>query len=344
MPLRLIEMVISQDREDELDKLLEDQPILSIWKDTLPGDKQLIKILLRAENTETILDILEKRYSSSTDNFRIILLSVEAAIPRPQPEDKEKAETEKEKPSPDVGRMYREEVYNDIMDAIKLDKRWILLCVMSSLAAAVGIIYGSIAVIIGAMVIAPLLGPNVALALATTLGDTDLAQRALKTNTAGFLASLIVPVLLGLMIMGQVDVVQLPEVASRTQVRLGEVAVALVAGTVGGLAFTTGVSTALVGVMVAVALLPPLVVFGILMGSGNFGAALGSLLLLVTNLIGLNLAGVVTFLVQGIHPNSWWKERKAKRYTRQAISFWIILFIALVLIILISRGYIPSPW
>ena len=78
--------------------------------------------------------------------------------------------------------------------------------------------------------------------------------------------------------------------------------------------------------------------FGLLLGAGYVSAALGSLLLLVTNLICVNLAGVITFLAQGIQPTTWWEADKAKRATRRAIFFWTFLFITLVLVILISQN------
>ncbi len=119
---------------------------------------------------------------------------------------------------------------------------------------------------------------------------------------------------------------------------LGDVLLALAAGSAAALSFTTGVLSALIGVMVAVALLPPLVTLGMLVGVGRWDMALGALLLLLTNLICINLAGVVTFLARGIRPLTWWEERKAKKATRQAIAIWTFLLILLVMVILLSRA------
>jgi uncharacterized hydrophobic protein (TIGR00271 family) len=122
------------------------------------------------------------------------------------------------------------------------------------------------------MVIAPLLGPNVALSLATTLGDGDLARTALKTNAVGIGLALALSVCLGLILAVDPNI---HEIASRTEVSLSDVVLALVAGGAGALAFTSGVPAALVGVMVAVALLPPLVTCGLLLGSEFFQLARG---------------------------------------------------------------------
>jgi len=98
-------------------------------------------------------------------------------------------------------------------------------------------------------------------------------RRALLTALAGIAAAMALSVIIGAML--HVDPA-FSEVASRTRVRLGNTAVALASGCAGALAFTTGVSAALIGVMVAVASLPPLVTFGLLLGGGHPVLAMGA--------------------------------------------------------------------
>jgi uncharacterized membrane protein len=95
------------------------------------------------------------------------------------------------------------------------------------------------------------------------------------------------------------------------------------------LSITTGAPAVLIGVMVAVALMPPLATFGLLLGSGNVNLAIGALELVAVNMICINLAGVVTFLVQGVRPLNWWEASKAKKATRYAIIIWVSLLIIL---------------
>jgi len=127
------------------------------------------------------------------------------------------------------------------------------------------------------------------------------------------------------------------EVASRDAVGVGDIVVALASGCAGALAFTTGVSTTLIGVMVAVALLPPLVTFGLLLGGGHTAPAMGALSLFLMNLICVNLAGVTTFLVQGIRPTTWWEKKVASKATRIAIGLWVVLLAVLGGMILVLR-------
>jgi uncharacterized membrane protein len=123
------------------------------------------------------------------------------------------------------------------------------------------------------------------------------------------------------------------QLANRTIVGLGDITIALAAGSAGVLAFTRGVPAAIVGVMVAVALLPPLVNVGLLLGAGYRILAVGSMILTLTNLICINLAGVLTFLVQGIRPRNWWEAKKAQNAARAAIAIWFILLVILAIII-----------
>jgi uncharacterized membrane protein len=90
--------------------------------------------------------------------------------------------------------------------------------------------------------------------------------------------------------------------------------------------------------MVAVALLPPLMVFGILIGGGQFQTGLNALLLFVTNVVCVNIAGVAMFLYHGVRPNSWWEAKKAKRQTRIAISVWMALLVFLSFLIHLEFG------
>jgi len=337
MALRLIEIVLPDEASQGVQGLLKEQKLLGTWSEKLSEEQTLVKILLLAEKTEEVLDLLEKNFSM-IKGFRIIILPVEASIPRPT-EDKPSKQEEPEPEQPPDGkavRISREELYSDIIDTTKLSNIYIAMVLLSAIVAAFGLMGNNVAVIIGAMVIAPMLGPNVALSLATTLGDVTLARIALKTNAVGILIAFILSVFIGFIFT--VDPA-IPEIASRTKVGLDAIVIALASGSAGVLAFTTGVSAILIGVMVAVALLPPLVVFGLLLGSGHVLQAFDALLLLLVNIICINLAGVVTFLVQGIHPKTWWETEKAKKATRIAIGMWIILLSALIIVILLSKGY-----
>ena len=332
MALRLIEMVLPEKDGADLRELLKEQEVLEHRQIRLPDGEVLVRILLDAERNEAVLDLLEKRYIDKEGN-RAVILPVEATLPRAEPEPAAAPGQPSSADKP-PGRIGREELYEDIKAAAQCSRVYMAMVVLSTGVAAVGLYYNSVAIIIGAMVIAPLLGPNVALSLGTTLGDLSLLRRALLTALAGIATTMVLSVAIGALV--HVNPAS-PEIASRDAVGLGDIVVALASGCAGALAFTTGVSATLIGVMVAVALLPPLVTFGLLLGGGHSTLAAGALSLFLMNLICVNLAAVTTFLVQGIRPATWWEKDRASKATRIAIGLWVLLLAALGGMILLLR-------
>ncbi|HVU22947.1 MAG TPA: TIGR00341 family protein [Opitutus sp.] len=334
MALRLIEISVPEKDQEAAVLLLKDAAVISVWRQELSEGHALCRVLVTAEAVEALLDRLSARYGS-TEGFRAILLSVEAAIPR-QEEPEQSVDGSATAPEPPArpARISREELYAGINESSRLTVIFLVMVTLSTVVAIIGQIRNNMAVEIGAMVLAPLLGPNIALSLATTLADVELARRALKAAVAGFATALAISVLTAFVFA--VDPAS-PEIASRTHVGLGDVGLALASGVAGALAFTSGVSAALVGVMVAVALLPPLVTFGLLLGAGHPHLAIQAGLLLLTNLICVNLAGVVTFMVQGVRPISWWEASRARTATRFAILLWAAMLLALVSALILSR-------
>jgi len=334
----MIEIVLPRKEGEEVRALLKDRRMLEHRQVQLGDEEILVRLLLDAEESEGVLDLLEQRYSAGSGN-RVVMLPVEATLPRAAPEQVATPEQPladqpppKEEKKPE--RIGREELYEDIKDAARFTQVYLAMAALSTVVATVGLGANSAAIIIGAMVVAPLLGPNMALALGTALGDFSLVKRALRTGLAGIATALALSAAIGAVV--SVDPT-LTEVASRTRVSPGDLAVALASGCAGALAFTTGVSATLIGVMVAVALLPPLVACGLLLGGGHPALALGAMLLFLMNLICINLAGVTTFMVQGIRPATWFEKGRATKATRIAIGMWVALLAALIGTILLLR-------
>ena len=129
------------------------------------------------------------------------------------------------------------------------------------------------AVIIGAMVIAPMLTPNLSPSLATALGDLPMARATLKPSLWAFRFAIVLSAALGFLL--PVDP-YLREISSRTSIGLMDIVLALASGASEALSFTSAALAVLIGVAVAVALIPPLVVFGLLLGAGYLSLALGA--------------------------------------------------------------------
>lgn len=331
MALRFMQIFIPDSEPAIPDDLLEGREVLGRWRDS-ETNHTVLHLLIPAEETEPVMDAFEKQYAD-TAGFHVVLFPVEATLPRP-PADPKKEEqpTEQQERQTKNGnvRISREELYSEVSDTLGVTRIFIILTILSTIVAAVGLMRNDVAVIIGAMVIAPLLGPNVAMSLATTLGDTDLLRRALKTNLVGVASALAFAVLVGFLFHVNPET---PAIASRTGLKVGDILLALAAGAAGTLAFTHGIVGAVIGVMVAVALVPPLVVCGLLFGGGYPSLAGGALLLTAANVICINLAGVVTFFLQGVRPRNWWEAEHAKSRTFKAMLLWTVLLAVLLAIL-----------
>lgn len=345
MPLRLMQIFLPPGKADESAELLADREILGRWRDA-EADQVVLHLLVPAEETEPIMDEFEQHYGS-VKGFHVVLFPVEAVLPRPvtqKPEDKpdtdEPAEDDAEpENNKSRQRISREELYSEADEVLGVNRVFLGLTILSAIVAAIGLVRNDVAVIIGAMVIAPLLGPNMSMALATTLGDTDLLRRALLTNVVGVVTVFAFAFGVGLVVAVDPEV---PAIEARSRTGMGDVLLALAAGFAGALAFTRGQSGAVIGVMVAVALVPPIVTCGMLLGNGNPTLAIGAGLLAATNVISVNLAAVVTFLAQGVQPRSYWEAEKAKRGIRRAVVMWTVSLIALILVLWLGRVYLPT--
>jgi uncharacterized hydrophobic protein (TIGR00341 family) len=331
MDLRVMQIFVPEGTDDTIAELLESREVLGRWRDTDAG-QIVLHLLVPAEETEPIMDRFEQQFAG-TKGFHVILFPVDAVLPRPKPEpepDKAALPPEPEEITYGKQRISREEMYAQVTEGLDTSRVFLGLTILSAVVAAVGLLRNDVAVIIGAMVIAPLLVPNVAMSLATTLGDFTLLRRAVVTNIVGLAVAFGCAVAIGCVF--QIDAA-IPAITSRTETGLADILLALAAGSAGTLACTQGLSGAVIGVMVAVALMPPLVVSGMLLGEGYISSALGALLLTIANLICINLAGVATFLIQGVRPRSWWEAKRAEQATWQALLIWLGLLAILGLIL-----------
>ena len=311
--------------------LLASLQITDVWQEESMSAHAVISVLIDSGQSEQVMDQLDKSFGGH-QGFRLVLIPVEAAIPRIEPIPEEDDHTVHEPQPVDPSRISREELYTDIVDSTRLSNVYMAMVVLSTVVAAIGLLTDNVAVIIGAMVIAPFLGPNVALALSTCLADYELGKNGLKTLVAGIAIAFLLSVIIGLLF--EVDPTA-GEIASRTQASMSAIVLAMASGAAGVLAFTTGVSATLIGVMVAVALLPPLTVSGMLLGANHLQASFFAFLLFLTNIICINLSGIITFLLRGISPRTWWEADKAKALTRKALATWSVTLCLLIAIIML---------
>ena len=291
---------------------------------------QQMRILVSDDKQQLVLDALQSLLDSQP-TARIVVLPVDMSLPK---------QDEKERKQEHAATEAREALYEGVEKGVQLDLNFVMLVILSSVVATIGLITNNVAVVIGAMVIAPLLGPNLALSLGTALGDLSLIRRSVQTLLAGIFLAIAIPAGFGLFWSFDANN---HELMLRTSVGLDSVILALASGAAAALSLTTGLSSVLVGVMVAVALLPPAAALGLMLGSGNAGLASGAGLLLVINIVCINLASKIVFDVKGIRPHDWQEKKKAQREKLVYILGWLVLLVMLIALIYVRRSLITVP-
>lgn len=328
---RMMVLIVPTGSRERAERTLESAHADVLWR--IDGDETTrIQCIVDSGSVEALVDELDDHLGHLI-GFRVVTFPLTSVRPRPDPDELDRGA--RQATTNKSSRISRDELYAEISKLARVTPVYDVTVILSTLVAAIGLSRDSSAIVIGAMVIAPLLGPNVALALGTALGDINLVRKAVITGARGLAIAFVVALPMGLF-LGALDPAA-PEISARIHLSYGDLILALASGTAGALCFTSGMSASLVGVMVAVAMMPPLVVFAMLLANGDWGHALPALLLLAANLICVNLSAVATFAVQGVQPRRWWEAERSRIYTRRAIRWWCLLLILAGALIAVAK-------
>jgi uncharacterized hydrophobic protein (TIGR00271 family) len=213
--------------------------------------------------------------------------------------------------------------------------RYGILTVLSTAIATLGIFVDSTAVVIGAMLIAPLMTPIMGTAAALVAAWPVRAIRALVTVAGGVVLAVLVAWILTGVLAGATDpILSSSQITSRVSPTFLDLLIALAAGAAGAFAVSRAdIADSLPGAAIAVALVPPLSVIGITLRIGEFDDVLGAFLLFLTNLVGMILAGALVFLLAGYTPVERLRERSSEVGRSLTVVLVLLLLIALPLVI-----------
>lgn len=322
MSTRLVQVIVP-DAMIEATRTLVSKHCRRYWQEPVPGGLEKFSCIVQKRYVERLLSALNAQFGAMPE-FCTVVIELEAALPSLDessatvlPEISGLAPPTRLEAFFSRDRISTDELYDDIAESVEIRPAYLLTAMLSAVIAALGMRSGQTAVVIGAMVIAPLLGPTMGIALAATVGNWLLGRKALVTLAAGTAAVLLVTMVLGHFIAVDANV---PELRNRTLVNPADIALALASGAAGVLAFSRGSSLSLVGVMIAVALVPPLSAAGLFLGSGQAPLGIDALVLFATNLVCINVSGIAMFLIQGLPPKHW-------RITGGIILMWIIMLL-----------------
>ncbi|MFB6160438.1 MAG: TIGR00341 family protein [Haloferacaceae archaeon] len=193
------------------------------------------------------------------------------------------------------------------------------MTVVSAIIATAGLLLDSAAVVVGSMVIAPLIGPAMATSVGTVFRDRELFTQGVKLQVVGALLTVVSATLFaflvkrGNLVPPGLDVLSIPQIRERFRPDVLSLVVALGSGVAGVVSLASGFSSALVGVMIAVALIPPAATVGVGIAWGRPSLVLGSGVLLLVNVLSINLAALVVLWYMGYRPAQWLRGERTKR-------------------------------
>lgn len=294
--------------------------------ETEQKDRQYVSVLVRDGTGQFLMDNIQTALEGRED-WRITLVPIEATVPSVPVDETKRARRQQ---------AVREELYQDIAHGAELHQDFMIMVVLSTIVAAIGLNSNSVAAVIGAMVIAPLLGPILGFAFGAAIGDFKLLKEGAQTLVIGIAIALLSAIILSFVM--PVDMGS-RELLSRAEVRLDGMALSLAAGGAAALALTRGGESTLVGVMVAAALLPPTAAVGLFIGEEQWGLASRAGLLLVLNVACLVVSALVVMHFKKIRPRTWLERKNAARAVNINIAVAVISLIVMVfLIVFLNLG------
>lgn len=177
-----------------------------------------------------------------------------------------------------------------------------VLLALATIISTFGILSDSVAAVIGAMIVAPLMTPIVALAASITMGNAERAKNALVLVIMGILIVIFLSSFLSLAVPNVlISFITNSQLATRISPNLFDLGIALAAGAAGAYALgREEISNSIPGVAIAISLVPPLSVVGISLETGSYIEAGGSFLLFLTNFFAILLAGIFIFTLMGL--------------------------------------------
>ncbi len=205
------------------------------------------------------------------------------------------------------------------------------MTIVSAVVATAGLLLDSPAVVVGSMVIAPLIGPALGAGVGSVLDEEDLFLKSIKYQLVGVLLAIGAAAVFAWtvrvtnIVPPGLDISAVDEISERLAPDLLSLAVALGAGVAGIVSISTGISVALVGVMIAAALIPPAAAAGIAIAWGQPSAAIGSTALVFVNVLSVNLAGLLTLWYAGYRPENLFELGPTQQRVRRRVVGLVII-------------------
>lgn len=208
-----------------------------------------------------------------------------------------------------------QEMYSKAFSFSSFTKNSWALILLATGIAVFGAITENVMVVIGAMVIAPMLGPFMSASFGLVIGDRRIIQSSVYYGLLSLVAAIGFAAVLGFLIPARPN----PLIRLIADPGFATIPLSLSVGAAAALTFATEARESLAGVAVAIALVPPTAVAGLAISMGNWDLLFRVLLVIISNVSALILAGSVTFKLLGITPSTYYRKKVSEEQLRRAL-------------------------
>ncbi len=325
--MRLIQTLVPEGKHATVVDILESEEIDFAMTEESSKSNYSDVVYIPAES-ERVEEIVDKLRDVGVEREGYMVITDVETIVSEQFEEKKEEEA-------DNGdeRISRDELRTKAQNLSRSTPNYLALTIISAIVATAGLLQDSAAVVVGSMVIAPLIGPAMASCVGTVINDDDLFWEGIRSQTIGLsvavLSAVVFAVGYRLLLAPELELLIIQQIAERAHPGLLALAVALGAGTAGALALTSGADEALVGVMIAVALMPPAASVGLGVAYLDPRLAFGASVLVMVNLLSINAAGIVTIWIKRYKPSHWYDAQQARRITAERLVVFTLAILML---------------
>ena len=331
--MRYIQILIPEGKEEQIVNALNDEGMdFAVTKETgRHGFSAIASFPLPDNAVQQILDKL-REVGVEEDAFTIVM--------KPETIISKRFDTLKKRFRKDE--ISRDELKERADEMAPSLSTFIIMTSASAIIATIGLLTNSSSVIIGAMVIAPLMGPAMATSVGTVISDNRLFLRGLRLQSLGIVAAIVSAAAFAFLIKGTtlippgIDITTIPEVKNRLAPDFLSLFIALGSGIAAVISLARGVSSVLVGAMIAVALVPPAATVGLGIAWALPFVMLGAGVLLIVNILAINIIALVVFWYFGYKPEDWLQTGNARALVRRRIGG----LIAALLIISMALAFV----
>jgi uncharacterized hydrophobic protein (TIGR00341 family) len=324
--VRLVEVSIPAGKRETVLRELDEEGIDYVLTDETSGREYagVVSFPLPTNAVEPVLERL--REAGIDEQAYTVVVGAETVVSR-QFEQLEERYAEEES----AERIAREELQARAEELAPELRTYAIMTVVSALIATAGLLLDSPATVVGSMVIAPLIGPAMAASVGTVVDDRELSARGVKLQVLGIGLSVASAAAFAFLVRTTnvippgFELASSDEFAERLNPDVLSLVVAIGAGIAGAVSLTAGVSAAIVGVMIAVALIPPAATVGIGIAWGEPTAVLNSGVLTLVNLLSINLVALVVFRWSGYEPAGLFQRHEARAATAKRVVVLVLV-------------------